>query len=147
MKIKKDSEVTLSYELKYDGPDGETIELIDDKDPLKVKFGIEELLESFEGKLIGMAAGETFEFVLTSDEAYGDYVEEGVIELPKDSFITDDDEDDILFEGNEVPMKDEEGNEYIGIILEISDDTVTVDLNHPLAGEDLYFKGKVLKVE
>ena len=47
---------------------------------------------------------------------------------------------------NLLPMLDEEGNEYSGVIIEIGEDHVTLDFNHPLAGEDLFFAGKVLSV-
>ncbi|MDA3819659.1 MAG: hypothetical protein PF590_04255, partial [Candidatus Delongbacteria bacterium] len=45
-----------------------------------------------------------------------------------------------------IPMEDDEGNQYDGIITEYNDDRIVIDFNHPLAGETLYFSGKVIDV-
>jgi FKBP-type peptidyl-prolyl cis-trans isomerase SlyD len=68
-------------------------------------------------------------------------------ELPKKIFeIEGKIDNEILFEGNVVPMMDSSGNRLMGSVVEIGEDIVTMDFNHPLAGENMYFTGKVLGV-
>ena len=55
-------------------------------------------------------------------------------------------DEEMIFEGNVVPLMDNEGNRVNAQVVTISDTHVTVDLNHPLAGENLHFKGSVLEV-
>jgi len=51
-----------------------------------------------------------------------------------------------LFVGNDIPMQNNEGQTLMGKVLEITDDKVKMDFNHPLAGLDLFFKGEILDV-
>lgn len=146
MKIQKNSLVTLEYDLYVDGYDGELIESIQSDEPAIFVVGNEEMLETFEEKLIGLQAGDQFKFSLTKDEAYGDEDEEAFAEFPKDIFLEGKDAT-LPEEGDYVPMEDEDGTVFDGIAIEITDDFVVIDFNHPLAGEDLYFTGKIIKVE
>ncbi len=146
MKIEKGTLVTLEYELYVDGFDGELIESIIADEPAVFLCGHEEMLETFEEKLIGLQAGDSFKFSLTKEQAYGDDDEEAFAEFPKDVFIEGDDSE-LPEIGDYVPMEDEDGIVFDGIAIEITDDYVIIDFNHPLAGEDLYFTGKVIKVE
>jgi FKBP-type peptidyl-prolyl cis-trans isomerase SlyD len=82
---------------------------------------------------------------LTKDQAYGDEDEDAIAEFPIDIF--EEDEEGVPEVGDYVPMEDEEGNIFDGIVIEIENDTVVLDFNHPLAGEDLFFVGKVIKIE
>ena len=146
MKIDKGTLVTLEYELNVDNYDGELIESVTAEEPAVFLMENEEMLETFEEKLIGLQAGDIFKFKLTKDEAYGDEDEEATAEFPKDVFL--DGENAILpEEGDYVPMEDENGTVFDGIVMEITENALVIDFNHPLAGEDLYFTGKVLKVE
>jgi FKBP-type peptidyl-prolyl cis-trans isomerase SlyD len=80
-------------------------------------------------------------------DAYGEYEEESVIELPKNIFMIDGQfDDEKVFPGAIVPLVDNEGNRINAEIVEVKAEVVKVDLNHPLAGEDLYFSGRIISV-
>ncbi len=146
MKIEKGKLVSFEYDLYVEGFDGELIESVKDKEPATFLCGDGEMLESFEAKLMGMQAGNEFRFSLTSEEAYGPEDEEAYAEFPKDVFISDENPE-MPAVGEYVPMQDEEGTKFDGIVDEIKGDMLVIDFNHPLAGEDLFFTGKIVKVE
>lgn len=150
MKISANKFVSATYDLYVGGNDGSTEELMEkatEERPLSFIFGMGMMLEAFENNLAGMEAGATFDFVLPSDQAYGESYDENIVELPKSIFEVDGKIDsEIIFENNTVPMMDQEGNRMNGTIVKIGDQTITMDFNHPLAGEDLHFIGKVVEV-
>lgn len=150
MKISANKFVSATYDLYVGGNDGTQEELMEkatEQKPLSFIFGMGMMLEAFESNLSGLEAGATFDFVLPSDQAYGEYFDENIVELPRTVFEVDGKIDpEIIFENNTVPMMDQEGNRINGTILKIGDETVSMDFNHPLAGEDLHFVGKVVEV-
>ena len=147
MTISKNKVVSLSYELRVDGKDGEIIETVTDDRPLTFIFGMDNLVPGFERNIENLKTGDDFAFLLTCEEAYGPALEEAVVEIPKTAFVVDGEvDDDILFEGNAIPMTDSDGNHLNGVIAEIKEDTVIMDFNHPLAGDDLFFTGTVVDV-
>lgn len=147
MKIDRNAHVTVSYELRLNGVDGEMVEQTEANAPLEFVFGAGKMLEMFEQKLEGMVAGDEFNFELKAEEAYGELNPNAVVDLPKNIFEANGKVEDGLLEvGNQIPMQDSHGNRLTGIVLEVEDETVKMDFNHPLAGEDLFFSGKVLNV-
>jgi FKBP-type peptidyl-prolyl cis-trans isomerase SlyD len=110
-------------------------------------FGTNSLVPGFERNIENLKTGDHFAFLLACEEAYGPAHEEAVVEIPISAFIVDGEIDhDLLFEGNAIPMTDSNGNRLNGIVVEIKGDTVVMDFNHPLAGDDLFFSGKVVDV-
>ncbi len=150
MKISANKFVSATYDLYVGGNDGTQEELMEkatEQKPLSFIFGMGMMLEAFESNLVGLEAGATFDFVLPSDQAYGEYFDENIVELPRTVFEVDGKIDpEIIFENNTVPMMDQEGNRINGTILKIGDETISMDFNHPLAGENLHFVGKVIEV-
>lgn len=147
MKIDRNSHVTLTYELRLDGAEGELIEQTGDETPLKFVFGAGKMLEMFEQKLEGLQAGDSFAFGLSADDAYGEMNPNAIVEIPKHIFMVNGKIDDnLLTEGNSVPMQDAQGNRLNGLVLEVGEELVKMDFNHPLAGENLFFNGKVIEV-
>ena len=147
MNISKNKVVSLSYELRTDGKDGEIIETVNADRPLMFIFGANSLVPGFERNIENLKTGDKFAFLLACEEAYGPALEEALVEIPKTAFIVDGEIDhDLLTEGNAIPMTDSQGNRLHGIVAEVKDDTVIMDFNHPLAGDDLYFAGKVVDV-
>jgi len=70
-----------------------------------------------------------------------------LIDLPRAIFeINGKFDDEVIFEGNIVPLKDKEGNRINAQVVSVNEDSVSLDLNHPLAGENLHFTGKILAV-
>lgn len=107
-------------------------------------FGI--ALEEFEKRTAGLQRGESFEFDLTKDEAYGDYDPAHVIDLDRETFCINGHFDhEHIYKDAIVPLQNEDGNRFYGRVLELSDDKVKMDLNHPLAGQTLHFEGAVVE--
>ena len=149
MKITNNSVVNAEYELFVDGENGE-LELMEKatrEQPLNFIFGVGMMLPSFEKNLEGLKVGENFEFKIANEDAYGPYNDESVIELERAVFEIDGKlDEEMIFEGNIVPLMDSDGNRLQAQVVKVTDSHVTVDLNHPLAGENLHFKGKILEV-
>ena len=113
--------------------------------PFTFYSGMGMVLEDFEKAIMACEVNGEFDFTIPAERAYGEYDDESVIDLPKNIFEIDGKIDEnILFEGNIVPLQDNEGNRINASVVSVGTDTVTVDLNHPLAGENLHFVGKVL---
>ena len=147
MAITKDKMVSLTYDLRVEGQDGELIEQATAGKPLTFIYGKGMMLPRFEALLEGMEEGKSFEISLSCDEAYGEFDENAVVDLPKNIFIIDGKfDEDIIRVGNTVPMMSTSGQRLNGLVMEITDETVKMDFNHPLAGEDLFFKGEILEV-
>ncbi|MDR0844721.1 MAG: FKBP-type peptidyl-prolyl cis-trans isomerase [Tannerella sp.] len=148
MKITTNKFVSVTYDLNVgEGDERELMEQATVEKPLQFIFGMGSMLPAFENEMRGLAVEDTFQFTLTPDNAYGEYYEENVVELPKNVFEVDGKiNHDLLVEGNTVPMIDESGQMMNGSILEVQDDLVVMDFNHPLAGETLHFTGKVIDV-
>jgi len=150
MKITANKAVSAEYELFVDGETEGVLELMEKatvEQPLSFVYGIGMMLPKFEENLFGMQAGDKFDFVINTEDAYGEYDDESVLDLDRAIFEIDGKiDEEVIFEGNVVPLMDNEGNRINAQVVTISDSHVTVDLNHPLAGENLHFKGSVLEV-
>lgn len=147
MGISKNKMVSLTYDLRIGGAEGELIEQATAERPLTFLYGAGMMLPKFEALLEGMEQGKTFEIELACADAYGELDENAVVDLPKSIFILDGKFDDELISiGNTVPMMSSSGQRMNGIVLEVTDDIVKMDFNHPLAGEDLHFRGDILEV-
>jgi FKBP-type peptidyl-prolyl cis-trans isomerase SlyD len=147
MKIEKNKMVSLIYELKESDSDGRTLEALDETRPLTFIYGTGRLLPVFESNINSLTSGELFSFKMSSEMAYGEKREEMIVNVPLAVFETDGKlNEDICRVGNEVPMMDTEGNPLNGTINEITDTYVRMDFNHPMAGLDLFFTGKVVDV-
>ncbi len=145
--ISKNSMVTLSYVLHVEDAKGELIEKATEDKPLQFLFGAGLMLPKFESHLAGLKEGEPFTIRLSKYDAYGEVNEDAIVELPKHVFLVDGKFDDELISvGNVVPMMSSNGQRLNGQVLDIDDEIVKMDFNHPLAGEDLFFTGKVLGV-
>ncbi len=147
LEIAKHSMVTLTYDLRIDDEQGEVIEQATAERPLQFLYGAGTMLPKFESHLAGLTQGQPFEIRLSKNDAYGDVNEDAIVDLPKSVFLVDGKMDEELIAvGNTVPMMSSNGQRLNGLVLSIDDETVKMDFNHPLAGEDLFFAGKVLEV-
>ncbi|MCF8225886.1 MAG: FKBP-type peptidyl-prolyl cis-trans isomerase [Bacteroidales bacterium] len=147
MEISKEKVVSITYELRQDNENGELVEKVTVDQPLTFIYGIGGMLPKFEENLDGKKTGESFNFGLNSEEAYGPVVENAVVDVPIDVFKVDGKIDDnMLKTGNMIPMMDNSGNRLNGKVIEIKESAITMDFNHPMAGKDLYFSGKVTEV-
>ncbi len=146
MRVSKNKFVTVTYDLHVGDADDRTLmESATPEQPLKFIYGIGAMLEAFEKNLSGLEVGDRFEFSLTPEQAYGQRIEENVVDLPKSVFMVDGVFDsERVKEGATLPMMSAEGQHMNGSVLEVKDDVVVMDFNHPLAGEELHFIGEVL---
>ena len=147
MKVGKNKVVTLTYMLKRDDDNGEVIQEVNEDKPFVHLFGNGTLLPVFESNLDGKEPETEFAFALGHKEGYGEFTDDAIIELEKSIFEKDGKVDDNLLKiGNMITMQDQEGRPIDGRVMEVKDDKVIMDFNHPLAGQDLHFSGKVLDV-
>ncbi len=147
LEIGKYSMVTLTYDLRVEDENGEVVEQATETQPLQFLYGAGVMLPKFETQLAGLREGEPFTIKLSKNDAYGDVNQEAVVELPKHVFLVNGNFDEELIKiGNTVPMMSSNGQRLNGLVLEINEEIVKMDFNHPLAGEDLFFAGKVLEV-
>jgi FKBP-type peptidyl-prolyl cis-trans isomerase SlyD len=147
MKIGKNKVVTMTYTLRQNDEQGEVIQKVDETRPFVQLFGAGTLLPSFEENLDGLEKGDTFGFQLSADQAYGNSSEEAILELEKKIFEIDGKVDtEMVAEGKMITMQDQHGNPLEGKVVAVKDESVIMDFNHPLAGEDLHFSGKILDV-
>ncbi|TLV02988.1 FKBP-type peptidyl-prolyl cis-trans isomerase [Dyadobacter luticola] len=149
MKVEKNNVIALTYSLRIPDSEGETdvVEVVSEEDPMYFIQGISGLPEGFENQIEGLSAGDTFEFTVAPEEGYGEYDEEAVVDLPKSIFQMDDvDQEELLQVGNIIPMTNDEGERMHGQVVEIKDDVVIMNFNHPLAGKEMHFSGQIISV-
>ncbi len=147
MNVTKEKVVSISYELRTNEANGEPIEQVDSNNPLQFIFGTGYMLPQFERNLEGLTVGESFSFQLSPEQAYGNVDQEAIVDLSKDLFVMDGKlREDLLVLGNTIPMRDGDGNRIDGRVLEIQDEIVKLDFNHPLAGDTLFFSGSIVEV-
>lgn len=148
MKISTNKSVAVTYDLNVgEGEERELMEKATVEAPLKFIYGTGSMLPAFEKALMGLAVGDSFSFSLSPEDAYGEYNDEHVLDLPKDIFLVEGKFDaETIQEGNTVPMMDSNGNRMNGSVLEVKEDIVVMDFNHPLAGETLHFSGDVIDI-
>jgi len=147
MIIEENKVVSLTYELKVDDEQNEVVENVDENSPLTFLFGRGNLLPDFEENIRGLKEGDTFDFKLQPEKAYGQSSDDAVIDLPKNTFEVDGKiAENLLKVGNTIPMQDTSGNRLSGVVLEVGEESVKMDFNHPLADKTLIFKGKIKEV-
>ena len=139
--------MSISYSLYIDeNGNKRLVEKTNEGQPFQFISGFGIALDSFENEMIPLAKGASFDFSLTKDQAYGDYRNELVQELGREVFsINGHFDHEHIFQDAIIQMQNEEGNRFNARVLEVGEEKVKIDLNHPLAGETLYFKGEVLE--
>lgn len=139
--------ISLTYDLMLKDDDGKLYkyESATRERPFIFITGIGYALDLFESNVGSLAVGESFEFEVPAEKAYGEYSKENVLDLDKGIFLRDGVFDDEHVKvGAIIPLSDGQQT-FNATVTNITDDKVTVDLNHPLAGEDLTFKGVILE--
>ncbi len=149
-KVQPGKYVEMVYDLYEVAPDGaeKLVHQSDPADPEKIVFGVTRgMIQPLEKAIDGLEAGGEFDVKVKADEAFGPYDPEQVVELDKDLFIVDDKFDsDVIKKGAVVPMMTADGFRINGVVLDVTADKVKMDFNHPLAGKDVRFHGKVQTV-
>ena len=144
MKIESQHVVSLTYDLYVKQEDGNEalVESATQEQPLTFLYGAGQMLPKFEEHLSTLSTGDNFDFKLSPEDAYGELNEEAVANLPKDMF----EGTDMPEVGAILPLQDNQGNRFQGQVVSVVEDSVIVDLNHPMAGQELHFKGQIINV-
>ena len=144
MKIGQNKVVEFCYELEVDGQVGDKTTK---ERPLDYIHGTGCLLPKLEEHIDGMEPGTTFDVTLSPADGYGEVDPDRIIDLPKAAFeVNGEVREDLLVPGNTIPMLNGSGAVIPGVVLEVSEDSVKMDLNHQMAGKTLHFKGEILTV-
>lgn len=136
--------VAVSYKLFTVDTDGseELVERAPKEEPFSFVSGMGVALDAFEKKIVSLQCGENFDFILSVSEGYGTRESERVIEVRRDVFTVNGHFDNKrIFAGSVVPLMNEEGARFNGTVVKVGNETVTLDLNHPLADKKLHFVG------
>lgn len=140
-KAKKDDVVLVHYVGKLN--DGNIFDSSEGREPLEFKIGSQTVIPGFEQGVIDMAVGEKKTINIPCDEAYGQRRDDMIVDMPKDQFP-----DDITPEkGMILQLETEQGDVMPVNVVEVSDDTVTLDGNHALAGQDLTFELDLVEIK
>ena len=137
MRIDKNAVVGVHYELDVEG---QKIDASGDQ-PLVYLHGM--MIPGFEKQLAGLKEGDKYDFIVSASEGYGDYNENAVVELDKQIFLVDGTMSTEVFEGAQLQLTNQDGQPMSGVVQKISEDKVTMDFNHQLAGKELHFSGSI----
>ena len=144
MKIEKNKVVLVTYDLEVEGS---IVDRATEEKPLDYIQGMHMLIPRFEAELEGLEEGAEFAFTLQPEEGYGPYDEKHRIDLPKSAFTIEGQvREDLMQIGRILPMVGSDGSVVNATVVDVKEDGVTMDFNHPMAGKILNFKGKVVSV-
>jgi peptidylprolyl isomerase len=133
-RVKAGDTVSVNYTGTLD--DGTVFDSSEGKTPLTFQVGKGQMIPGFDQAVLGMAVGETKQVHLTPDQAYGQRRPELVVTVPATGAPAG------LKKGDQVRM----GNGAPATVVEVTGDTITVDANNPLAGQNLNFKISIVSI-
>ena len=144
MKIANNTVVEFCYELEVDG---QVVDQTTKERPLDYIHGTGSLLPKLEAHIEGMEPGARFDVTLSPADGYGEVDPSRIIDLPKSAFeVNGEVREDLLVPGNTIPMMNSMGGVIPGVVVEVTADSVKMDLNHQMAGKTLHFTGEILTV-
>lgn len=123
--------------------DGTTFDSSTGREPLEFKVGSGQVIKGFDEGVTGMAVGDKKTVRIPVNDAYGPKDDSMIIEFPKENFPADMTPE----EGMQLNMTNGSGQVIPVVIVEIGEETVTLDANHPLAGQDLVFDLELVGIE
>ena len=122
---------------------GETFDTSSGREPLEFTVGSGQVIKGFDEGVKGMQVGEKRTLEIPADEAYGQKEQQNMIEFPKDQFPPDMKPE----VGMQLMLSNGAGQNFNVTVAEVKDDTVVLDANHPLAGQDLIFDIELVGIE
>ena len=140
MKVGKDKVVLMHYTLKNDA--GDVIDSSDGGDPLPFLQGHGNIIPGLESALEGSKVGDKLDVSIKPEEGYGERMQDAIQEIPSSALQ---DVDDVKV-GMQLQSQDQDGNAFLVTVTKIEDDKITVDANHPLAGQTLHFSVSIESV-
>ena len=144
MRIEKNKVVLVTYDLTVDG---QLVDSANEEQPLDYIQGMHMLIPKFEEALEGLEEGALFAFTIQPEDGYGPYDEKRRFDLPKTAFtIKGELREDLMQVGRILPMVGADGSIVNATVVEVKENGVTMDFNHPMAGKVLNFSGKVISV-
>lgn len=135
-KVAGDMVVSMDYTLTVDG---EVVDSSKERGPIEFLQGHHNIIPGLEKALNGMTIGESKSVVVAPEEGYGVSDPEEIKDIDKGEFPVE----IPLTPGVNLEMKDDEGHVMYGTIMEVGDETVKMDFNHPLADKELHFEVKI----
>ena len=133
MKVESGKVVTMHYTLKNDT--GEVVDSSEGKEPLPFLQGHGNIIPGLETALEGSKVGDKLDVTVEPEEAYGLRIQDAIQEIPSSALKGVDN----VEVGMQLQSQDEQGNPFVVVVTKIEEETITVDANHPLAGETLHF--------
>lgn len=121
---------------------GEQFDSSEGREPLKFEVGQGHVIPGFEKAVLGMKVDESKKFTIPADEAYGQLDEELVYEIPKSAIPAGINP----HKGQRLVSNLSDGRQIPVTVVEVTGETITLDANHPLAGQDLTFEIKIVSV-
>jgi len=140
MNVRDGVQVSLEYTLTLG--DGSVVESNVGDDPLTYVHGRGEIVPGLERGMTGMAVGDERDVAVAAEDGYGPVREEAVQEVPLDVIP-----DGARHAGAQLEGRTPDGDVFQARVAEIREDTAVVDFNHPLAGEALHFRVRVVAVD
>ena len=139
-KVANDSTVTVNYTGRLE--DGSVFDssMVEGREPLTAKLGEGQLIQGFENGLVDMEIGETKTIEIPASDAYGEYLNYLIQEVPKSQMPGE-------VEIGTPLMADTQMGTIQFVVKEINDETVVLDANHPLAGQKLIFDLEVVSID
>ena len=122
--------------------DGTVFDTSEEREPLEFTLGQGQLIPGFEKAVVGMNVGDSTEVEISSDDAYGESREDLVISVPKDQ-LPDDVEPQV---GMQLQVNQQDGQPIPVRITDVGEENLTLDANHPLAGQDLKFEIELVEI-
>jgi len=138
---KKGDKVKVHYHGKL--TNGNTFDSSEGREPLEFEIGGGMVIAGFDDGVTGMIIGEKKTINIPADQAYGPKQEEMIMEFPKDRFPAD----MVPEVGMQLNMSNGSGQNFPVVIVELKDEIVVLDANHPLAGEELVFDLELVAIE
>lgn len=138
MQIEQGTKVKLHFSLALE--DGSLIDSNFDKQPASFIIGDGNLLPGFESVILGLESGQKREFTIPPENAFGQHNPQNVQDVDRTNFA-----EDKLEIGAVFSFQNGDG-ELPGVIIGIEDEKVTIDFNHPLAGQSILFKVEILQI-
>ncbi len=140
--VEKNTVVSFHYTLR-DGETGDVLESSRDSgQPIVFMVGAGEIIPGLENRMLGMKVGETKSIEVPPEEAYGPKDPNLIQKAPREYF-----QNVPLEKGLPLQAQTPEGHTIHMVVVDFDEDTVTVDMNHPLAGKVLIFDVEVLSVQ
>ncbi len=139
--VKSGDTVRVHYHGKLN--DGTTFDSSEDRDPLEFEVGSGSVIAGFDNGVTGMKVGDKKTINIPVDEAYGQVQDDLLMEFPLDRFPADMKPE----VGMELNMSNGAGQNFPVVITEVLDNSVVLDANHPLAGEDLTFDLELVEIK